>query len=386
MKKTVPGIFSMSLDSTTPLSAETEAAHPFPLSQVHLLPGPFKDRERINARYLLEVVESDRLLAGFRTRAGLPPKAERYGGWEARGINGHSLGHYLSALSALEASSDDEAVRGLARERIDYIVSELAECQRANGDGYVLPIDKRIYNEPRQGKIVASAFSLNGEWVPYYTLHKVLAGLRDAYRMTGNTQALAVEKGLADYLSGVYTNLSPAQAQEILKSEFVGMNEVFADLSVDLGDPAYLRMAETIFRHDAVLEPLEQGTDHLNGLHANTQVPKVLGLARDYILSGDASARRGVDTFWDSVVHHRSFANGGHGDHEHFPPSPVCLQARPSKCRDVQHPQHDQARRHEIFLVAKCRGYGLRRARSDQSSPGQYRASAGRIWLLSPAW
>ncbi len=152
MKKTVPGIFSMSLDSTTPLSAETETAHPFPLSHVHLLPGPFKDRERINARYLLEVVEPDRLLAGFRTQAGLASKAERYGGWEARGITGHSLGHYLSALSALAASSDDEAVRGLARERIDYIVSELAECQRANGDGYVLPVDKRVYDELRREK------------------------------------------------------------------------------------------------------------------------------------------------------------------------------------------------------------------------------------------
>lgn len=321
MKNASLGILSISLNAMTPIFAKTETAHPFPLTQVHLLPGPFEDRQKLNARYLLEVVEPDRLLSGFRTQAGLATKAERYGGWEARGINGHSLGHYLSALSALAASSEDEAVRRLARERVDYIVSELAECQRANGDGYVLPVDKRIYDELRSGKIDASGFSLNGEWVPNYTLHKVLAGLRDAYRLAGNEKALIVEKALADYLGGVYTNLSPVQAQEILKSEFGGMNEVFADLSVDTGDPAYLRLAETIFHHDAVLNPLEQGTDNLNGMHANTQVPKILGLARDYLLTGKAGARNGVDIFWDSVVHHRSFANGGHGDHEHFFPS-----------------------------------------------------------------
>jgi DUF1680 family protein len=191
---------------------------PFPLSQVRLLDGPFKQRQDVNARYLLEVVDADRLLAGFRAQAGLPEKAKRYGGWEARGINGHSLGHYLSAVSILHAATGNP----VALQRVNYVVAELAACQKANGDGYVLPVNKQIYEDLRQGRIQASGFTLNGEWVPNYTLHKVFAGLRDAWRLAGNQQALDVEKRLADYLAGIYQKLTPAQAQEILKAEEKG--------------------------------------------------------------------------------------------------------------------------------------------------------------------
>ena len=291
-------------------------AEPFPPDRVRLLEGPFLAAQQNNARYLLEVVEPDRLLAGFRAQAGLPAKATRYGGWEARGINGHSLGHTLSALAFHYAATGDAR----ARERLDYIVAELAACQTANGDGYVLPVAKRVYEDLRAGRIQAAGFSLNNEWVPNYTLHKVLAGLRDAHRVAGNRQALEIERRLADYLAGIYEKLTPAQAQEILKAEFGGLNEVFADLSVDTGDPRYLALSRTVFHHDAILSPLEKGRDELDGKHGNTQVPKIIGLARQYQLTGEPTARDGVATFWDSVVHRRSFANGGHGDHEHFFP------------------------------------------------------------------
>jgi DUF1680 family protein len=295
-------------------------ARAFPLDHVSLLPGPFKDRHDVNAHYLLDHVDADRLLAGFREQAGLSKKAGRYGGWEASGINGHSLGHYLSAVAALHATSGDPQVKHRAKVRVDDIVSELAACQAANGDGYVLPVNKRVYEDMRAGRIKVSGFGLNDVWVPNYTLHKVFAGLRDAYRLAGSTQALQIERDLADYLVGIYENLSPAQAQEILQAEFGGLNEVFADLTVDSGDPKYLRLAETVFHHDAILDPLKQGHDNLDGKHGNTQVPKLVGLARGYLLSGDPADRCGVDTFWSSVVHQRSFANGGHGDHEHFFP------------------------------------------------------------------
>ena len=291
-------------------------AEPFPPDRVRLLEGPFLAAQQTNARFLLEVVEPDRLLAGFRAQAGLPKKAERYGGWEARGINGHSLGHYLSALAFHYAATGDPR----ALERVNSIVAELAACQAANGDGYVLPVSKSLYEDLRAGRIKAAGFSLNDEWVPNYTLHKVLAGLRDAYRVAGNHQALAIERRLADYLAGVYEKLTPAQAQEILKAEFGGLNEVFADLSTDTRDPRYLTLAQTVFHHDAILHPLEQGRDELDGRHGNTQVPKIIGLARQYQLTGEPAAHAGVATFWESVVHRRSFANGGHGDHEHFFP------------------------------------------------------------------
>lgn len=290
------------------------------MDHVRLLPGPFLARQEVNALYLLDHVDADRLLAGFRQQAGLPKKAERYGGWEGRSISGHSLGHYLSAVAALHAVSGEPDVKHRARERVDYIVSELAACQLANGDGYVLPVNKRVYEDLRAGRIRASAFDLNGVWVPNYTLHKVLAGLRDAYRLAGNKQALEVERRLADYLAGIYEKLSPDQAQEILKAEFGGLNEVFGDLTVDTGDKKYLRLAETVLHHNAILDPLEQGHDTLDGKHGNTQIPKLVGLAREYLLTGDPADLVGVNTFWNSVVHERSFANGSHGDREHFFP------------------------------------------------------------------
>ena len=303
-------------DAATPSPSFRIVAEPFPPDRVRLLDGPFLAAQQTNARFLLEFVDADRLLAGFRAQAGLPAKAERYGGWEARGINGHSLGHFLSALAFHHAATGDPR----ARERLDYVVAELAACQTANGDGYVLPVAKRVYEELRAGRIKAAGFSLNDEWVPNYTLHKVFAGLRDAHRVAGNRQALEVERRLADYLTGIYEKLSPAQAQEILKAEFGGLNEVFADLSADTGDPRYLALARTVFHHDAILGPLEQGRDDLDGKHGNTQVPKLVGLARQYQLTGEPAARDGVDTFMESIIRRRSFANGGHGDHEHFFP------------------------------------------------------------------
>src|SRR5215211_708850 len=144
-------------------------AEPLPLSQVRLLHGSiFKERQDTHARYLM-MVEPDRLLAPFRLQAGLTPKAQRYGGWESRDISGHTLGHYLSSLCLLYAATGDGRVKAW----VDYIVDEVAECQRANGDGYVLPVDKTAFEAVRGGEVNASPFALNGVWVPFYTLHKL---------------------------------------------------------------------------------------------------------------------------------------------------------------------------------------------------------------------
>ena len=295
----------------TPLKLE-----PFPLSQVRLVDGGiFKARQDIHARYLL-MVEADQLLAPFRLQACLPPKAERYGGWESRDISGHTLGHYLSAVSFLYASSGDERARG----RVDYIVAELAACQEANGDGYVLPVNKQAFEELRDGRIHASPFSLNGVWVPFYTQHKVFAGLRDAYRLAGNKKALEVERRIADWLDGTLAKLNEAEIQEMLRTEHGGMNEVLADLTADTGDQRYLKMAAKFFHHRSVLEPMFRGEDKLNLLHGNTQIPKVVGLAREYELSGEASFHTAATSFWDHVVNRRSYAIGGHGESEHFFP------------------------------------------------------------------
>lgn len=290
-------------------------AHSFPLAQVRLLSGPFKERQDVHLRYLLSV-NADRLLAPFRAQADLAPIATAYGGWEARDIRGHSLGHYLSALALMFAATGDESLR----DRAVYIVSQLRECQDSNRDGYVLPVDKKAFEALHRGHIVASGFELNGVWVPYYTMHKVLAGLRDAYRYTDDDCALEIARNFCDWLHGTLSPLTAAQTQQMLTCEHGGMNEVLADLTADTGDERYLTMASRFFHHAKVLDPMLRGEDNLDGLHANTQIPKVVGLAREWEMTQEPAYQRAARSFWENVVHSRSFANGGHSENEHFFP------------------------------------------------------------------
>ena len=257
-----------------------------------------------------------RLLAPFRAQAGLPAKAKRYGGWESRGVGGQALGHYLTALSHLHASTGSTE----ARQRIDYIVGELAACQRANGDGYVLPVGKDVFTRLAAGQIKVSIGHLNDAWVPFYMLHKVLAGLRDAHRLAGNPDALPVARGIAGWLDPILRNLTPAQIQEMLRCEHGGMNEVLADLSADTGDPRYLRMASAWFHHAEVLDPMYRGEDRLDGKHGNRVIASVVGLAREYELASDARYHAAATSFWRHVACERSYVIGGSTEHEYFFP------------------------------------------------------------------
>lgn len=289
-------------------------AQPFSLKDVRLLDGEFKDAQDAAAGYLLSL-EADRLLAWFRKEAGLEPKAENYGGWEARGIAGHSLGHYLTGCALAYASTgDDEFMK-----RVNYVVDELAECQAANGDGYLaaIPEGRQAYEEVSRGNIRSGGFDLNGIWVPNYTEHKVLAGLRDAYRLCDSQKALEVERGLADWFEKIHEGLTDEQMQRVLACEHGGINETFADLYADTGDERYLALARK-FHHKAILDPLAQGQDILPGKHANTQIPKLVGLATLYEVAGNSKDRAAANFFWDRVVNHHSYVTGGHCDAEHF--------------------------------------------------------------------
>ncbi|MFB3789597.1 MAG: beta-L-arabinofuranosidase domain-containing protein [bacterium] len=291
-------------------------AVPFDLRDVRLLTGPFRTAMELDAAYLIRL-KPDRLLAWFRKEAGLEPKAEVYGGWETQGVAGHTLGHYLSACSMMYASTE----LGIFKNKVDYIVNELEECQNANGNGYVaaIPEGKRIFQEVAAGNIRSQGFDLNGGWVPFYTLHKLFAGLRDAYHYCDNPKALAIATRLADFVEKTLSGLNEEQMQAVLKCEHGGMNEVLADLYADTGDPRYLALSRR-FHHHAVLDPLVQGEDRLQGLHGNTQIPKLIGLARRYELTGDSNDRQAAEFFWDRVVRHHSYVIGGHSDSEHFGP------------------------------------------------------------------
>lgn len=291
-------------------------AEAFPLASVRLLEGPFKEAMDRDIAYLLRL-EPDRLLSWFRKEAGLEPKAEVYGGWETQGVAGHSLGHYLSACALAWASSGDTRLR----ERATYIVDELAACQAANGDGYVgaIPKGKEAFAALKRGELDVKPFELNGIWVPWYTEHKVLAGLLDAHLHTGNAKALAVAQALADWVETVTSGLSDEQFEAMLACEHGGINESLAELYARTGDARYLALSRR-FHHKAVLEPLSQGVDCLPGLHANTQIPKITGVARRYELTGAIEDRAIASFFWDRVVQHHSYVTGGHSEREHFGP------------------------------------------------------------------
>lgn len=310
-----------------PTSSRCEV-EPLPPAAIRLLEGPLKQRQDTHAGHL-EAIETDRLLAPYRIQAGLDPRANRYGGWESRDISGHSLGHYLSALCHLHAATGAKWIMP----RIVHIVSEFAACQEANADGYVLPVDKAAFTDIAAGRLVVTPFSLNGVWVPFYTLHKVLAGLRDAFRIGGVSEALFVARGIGDWLERTLASLSAEQIQDMLRCEHGGMNEVLADLSADTGDGRYLNLAERCFHHAAVLDPMFRGEDKLDGLHGNTQIPKVIGLAREYELTGREEYHRAATSFWHHVVNHRSYATGGHGESEHFfPPEQFPQRLTPNTC------------------------------------------------------
>jgi len=312
-------------DAVAPEMRARFDAEPFSLTQVHITGGPFREALERDADYLLRL-DPDRFLHNFRDLAGLEPKAPRYGGWESMQIAGHSLGHYLSALSLYYAkrggSRLDSQLRGYrVEERVDYIVEELARVQDARGTGYVggIPGQEALWQEIRNGTVNGEAFHLNGVWVPWYTLHKLYAGLIDAYAYTGNETALHVVTGLADWAIGVTENLSPAQWQEMLDTEHGGMNESLANLYALTGEEKYLRLSRK-FHHGDVLTPLAQDTARLEGLHANTQIPKVIGAARQYELLGADSLRTIAEGFWERVVDHHTYVIGGNTEGEHFGP------------------------------------------------------------------
>ncbi len=299
-------------------NAVPEVARPLPLSAVRLTGGPLKRAQDLDAEYLLKL-EPDRMMAYYRKRAGLEPKAQGYGGWDGDGKNltGHIAGHYLSAVSLMYAATGDPRFK----QRADYIVKEMQEVQNKHGNGYLGALEngEERFAEVSRGNIRSASFDLNQLWSPWYVLHKTFAGLRDAYRYTGNRAALDVEAGFARWAEGILSKLDDAQLQKMLNTEFGGMPEVLADLYADTGDTRWLTLSHR-FDHHAVLDPLARHEDILPGLHGNTQVPKILGYLACYAYTGDKTDWEAATFFWDSVVDHHSFATGGHGKDEYFGP------------------------------------------------------------------
>ncbi|SPE56990.1 conserved exported hypothetical protein [Verrucomicrobia bacterium] len=277
-------------------------AEPFPLQNVRLLEGPFRHAMELDHAYLLSL-DPDRLLHSFRLNAGLPSKAKPYGGWMTPGrvSCAEFVGHYLSACAMMYASTDDERLK----ENVSRVVSGFSECQEKLGTGY-------LHTKPDN-------FTTRGE-APlglWYQIHKIIAGLLDAYVDCDNTQALQVARSLADWAKSGTDKLTDDQMQKMLAIEHGGINEAFANLYAFTGEPKYLQLAMR-FNHLEVIGPASNREDNLTGKHANTQIPKFVGTAREYELTGQGWLKTASEFFWDTVVKKRSYVIGGNSLGEMF--------------------------------------------------------------------
>ena len=307
-----PGAAPVAPPAQSPSARVGPRLEPFSLRDVRLLDGPFLEMQRRGLAYLLSL-DPDRLLHTFRVNADLPTSARPYGGWEGPKVElrGHSLGHYLTACALAWEATGDERLRVRALS----VTAELRQVQlalaaRGARPGYLSAFPEEFFDRVEARK---------GVWAPYYTLHKILAGLIDVHRVFGDPVALEAAKGMASWVGLRARGLSAAQWQEMLQTEFGGMQESLSELYGVTRDPEHLRLAR-LFDHKLVFDPLARGEDPLDGLHANTQIPKAIGAARDCALTGDPRYCRVAETFWSRVALGRSYAIGGHSEDEHFFP------------------------------------------------------------------
>jgi DUF1680 family protein len=294
-------------------AAEIEA-YAFNLSDVRLVEGsPFRHAMEMDSAYLLSI-DPDRLLHRFHLHAGLPVKGEIYGGWESMGLSGHTLGHYLSACALFYAATGAPEFKRKA----DYIVHELKRCQDARQSGYVgaIPNEDSIFTRVARGEIRSAGFDLNGGWSPWYTVHKVMAGLVDAFLYCGNEEALAVVVKMSDWTAGIMNNLTEEQRLKMLNCEYGGMNDVLANIYAITGDKKYLDLSYK-FHDEFVLGKLALRIDPMPGKHSNTNVPKAIGTARRFQLTGNATDSVIAAFFWETMVHHHSYIIGGNSNYEY---------------------------------------------------------------------
>lgn len=284
-------------------------AEEFPLGHVRLLEGPFLDAAKVNESYL-ESLPEDRLMHNFLVNAGLPSTAEPLGGWERPDceLRGHFVGHYLSACALNYASAGSSTLKT----RGDSMVAQLAKCQQIHGNGYLSAFPESYFDRLREGKDV---------WAPFYTIHKILAGQLDMYTYCQNEQALEIAEGMAGWIRHWTTGMSDDQMQRILLTEYGGTSEALLNLAGITGEEKYLELAHR-FEQPSFFDPLSKHEDELKGLHVNTNIPKVIGAARRYELTGDPYYREVATYFLNEVSKERAFVTGGTSDAEYWRTDP----------------------------------------------------------------
>ena len=310
-------LLSLLLATTGAFAQDRLYSNEFPLGDVTLLDGPLKHARDLNLEVLMKY-DVDRMLAPYRKESGLEMKAKPYPNWD--GLDGHIAGHYLSAMAMNYAATGKEEFR----ERMEYMLSELKEVHAAHaknhpewGIDYIggFPGSDALWTAFKKGE-----FDIYyAAWAPFYNLHKMYAGLRDAWVYCGNEDAKKMFLSFADWAISLTSGLTEEQMQAMMRNEQGGMNEVLADAYAVSGDVKYLDAARR-YSHKRILDPLSEGVDPLDNLHANTQVPKAQGFGRIGELSGDKKYLDAGRFFWETVTGNRSLAFGGNSRREHFPP------------------------------------------------------------------
>jgi uncharacterized protein len=313
--KTTAGAAGLSLVGqsalTKALYAETPEhstgkLEPFPLSSVRLTASIFKEQEELNSRYL-DSLPADRLLHTFRLTSGITSNATPYKGWEdpTCELRGHFAGgHYLSAVALASAGSGNTDLKNRGNE----MVTGLDACQKKNPQGYLSAYPTDLFEHLVEGKPV---------WAPFYTYHKIMAGLLDMYTLTGNTDALQVVEGMARWTGQYFQGVSNDQRQRMLRVEYGGMNEVLVNLAAVTKKDRYLAVAH-LFEQPNFLDPLASRRDELTGLHANTHVPKIIGAARMYEVTGDRRYQQIAEYFLEEVLAARNYVIGNTSVDEHW--------------------------------------------------------------------
>jgi uncharacterized protein len=293
-----------------------QKAFTFSAGEVKLLDGPFKESQDAEAKNLLSL-DMNRLLAPFLVESGLTPKGLPYSGWETDVLPGVALSFYLSGSARLYMSTGNTEFLN----RINYALTELELCQKKN-DGYILGTKngKSIFARvEKEGCFPEFGHWKDGEATPYYSMEKLLSGLRDVYRICHIQKALQISKGIGNWLIKHMSFINDTELQKIMRTEYGGMNWVLSDLYADTDDKRYLELSKR-WQDNITVVPMVHGTDVLNGVHANMQFPKYSGLAARYPFSGDTSDLFGARFFWESVVNHRTYVTGGNSESEFFGP------------------------------------------------------------------
>ena len=294
----------------------TESLEEFSMQNVTLLDEYEQNAFQKEVEYL-KSLEPDRLMRGFGDISGRKINAEKYGGWETSAIQGHTLGHYLTAVSQAYATSKDEELKKIT----DYMISVLKGCQLKNG--YLHAIPESHYDQIESG-------NTSGTWVPWYSMHKILAGLVDVYAFTGNKDALKIASKLGDWVYSRTSKWTPEMQQTVLNVEYGGMNDCLYNLYKHTKNEKHMSAAHS-FDEMSLFEPLYNGKDILNGKHANTTIPKIVGAINRYTVTGEEYYLQVAANFWQIVVENHTYITGGNSEWEHFG-EPKVLDAERTSC------------------------------------------------------